>query len=111
MEKRLGDFIKKKINVVIEKENKKKSEIIRELSITTQYLNDIENGKRIPSAKLLKRMVDVLQFDDNEKIELYDLASDCHKSKKIPADIEEFIVNNKKAKIEIRKLMNKMEVK
>lgn len=111
MDNRFGDFIKKKINVVIEKENKKKSEIIRELSITTQYLNDIENGKRIPSAKLLKRMVDVLQFDDNEKIELYDLASDCHKNKKIPADIEEFIVNNKKAKIEIRKLMNKMEVK
>ena len=41
MDNKFGDFIKKKINVVIEKDNMKKSEIIRELSITTQYLNDI----------------------------------------------------------------------
>lgn len=111
MDNRFGDFIKKKINVVIEKDNKKKSEIIRELAITTQYLNDIENGKRIPSSKLMKRMVEVLKLNDKEEIELYDLASDCHKEKKIPADIEEFIVNNKNAKNKIRKLMVEMEEK
>lgn len=111
MDNRFGDFIKKKINVVIEKENKKKSEIIRELSITTQYLNDIENGKRIPSSKLMKKMVDVLKLNENETIQLYDLASECHKDKKIPADIEDFIINNKDAKKSIRKLMSEMEEK
>lgn len=111
MDNRLGEFIKNKINIVIENNNKKKSEIIRELSITTQYLNDIENGKRIPSAKLMKRMIKVLGFDGKETIELYDLASECHKDKKVPADIEEFILNNKNAKDKIRALMNEMEVK
>lgn len=111
MDNRFGDFIKKKINVVIEKENKKKSEIIRELSITTQYLNDIENGKRIPSSKLMKKMVDALKLNENETIQLYDLASECHKDKKIPADIEDFIINNKDAKKSIRKLMSEMEEK
>lgn len=111
MDNRFGDFIKKKINFVIEKENKKKSEIIRELSITTQYLNDIENGKRIPSSKLMKKMADVLKLNENETIQLYDLASECHKDKKIPADIEDFIINNKDAKKNIRKLMSEMEEK
>lgn len=111
MDNRFGDFIKKKTNVVIEKENKKKSEIIRELSITTQYLNDIENGKRIPSSKLMKKMADVLKLNENETIQLYDLASECHKDKKIPADIEDFIINNKDAKKNIRKLMSEMEEK
>lgn len=111
MDNRFGDFIKSKINVVIEKEKKKKSEIIRELSITSQYLNDIENGKRIPSSKLMKKMVEVFKLNDKEEIELYDIASDCHKGKKIPADIEDFIVNNKNAKSKIRKLMVEMEEK
>ena len=111
MEKRLGDFVKQKVSVAIDKNKKKKSEIIRELSITTQYLNDIENGKRIPSSKLMKKMIEVLGLDDKETIELYDLASECHKDKKVPADIEDFIVNNKDAKKNIRELMSKMEGK
>ena len=109
MNNKLGDFIKRKINNVIKKDNKKKADIIRELSITTQYLNDIENGKRIPSSILMKKMVEVFNLNDKEKIELYDLASECHKDKKIPVDIEDFIVNNKNAKTKIRKLMNEME--
>ena len=109
MDNRFGDFIKKKINVVIEKDNMKKSEIIRELSITTQYLNDIENGKRIPSSKLMKKMAKVLKLNENETIQLYDLASECHKDKKVPADIEEFIINNKDAKNKIREIIMEME--
>lgn len=111
MNNRLGDFVKNKVNIVIEKDKKKKAEIIRELSITTQYLNDIENGKRIPSSNLMKKMVEVFKLDEKETIELYDLASECHKDKKVPADIEEFIVNNKNAKTKIRKLMSEMEDK
>ena len=109
MNNKLVDFIKRKINNVIKKDNKKKADIIRELSITTQYLNDIENGKRIPSSILMKKMVEVFNLNDKEKIELYDLASECHKDKKIPVDIEDFIVNNKNEKTKIRTLMNEME--
>ena len=111
MDNRFGDFIKKKVSVAIDKDNKRKAEIIRELSITTQYLNDIENGKRIPSSKLMKKMIEVFKLDQNETIQLYDLASECHKDKKVPADIEDFIVNNKSAKSKIRKLMSEMEDK
>lgn len=111
MDNRFGDFIKKKVSVAIEKGNKRKAEIIRELSITTQYLNDIENGKRIPSSKLMKKMIEVFELDEKETILLYDLASECHKDKKVPADIEDFIINNKNAKSKIRKLMSEMEEK
>ena len=48
----------------------------------------------------------IVRFASNkEQIELYDLASESHKIKKVPADIEEFIIENKRAKDEIRKLM------
>ena len=40
-------------------------------------------------------MAKVLKLNENETIQLYDLASECHKDKKVPADIEEFIINNK----------------
>ena len=40
-----------------------------------------------------------------EQIQLYDLVCDCHKSKKIPADIEEYILENDEAKEKIRKLI------
>lgn len=112
MENKLGEFIRKKIKIYLDNnKGKKKSDLIKELNITTQYLNDIENNKRVPSANLMKKMIDVLGINNNEKIELYDLASESHKDKKIPADIEEYILNNKEAKNKIRKLINESEVK
>ena len=65
----------------------------------------MENGKRVPSSNLMKSMITVLELSEQEQIELYDLASESHKIKKVPADIEEFIIENKNAKEEIRKLM------
>lgn len=112
MENKLGDFIREKIKLHLDKnKGKKKADLIKELNITTQYLNDIENNKRVPSASLMKKMIDVLDINNNEKIELYDLASVCHKDKKIPVDIEEYILNNKDAKNKIRKLIRESEVK
>ncbi len=102
---KLGDFIRKKIDRKVKKTNQKKSDIIKSLGITSQYLHDIENGKRIPSTSLMKSMIIVLELGEQEQIELYDLASESHKIKKVPADIEEFIIENKRAKDEIRKLM------
>mgnify|MGYP000416325524 CR=1 FL=1 len=106
MNTNLGDFIKNKIDKYLEKHNEKiKADLIREFGITTQYLNDIENNKRVPSSKLMKKMIEVLKLDNNSKIKLYDLASESHKIRKIPADIEEYILCNKDAKEKIRKLI------
>ena len=101
---KLGDFIKKKIDRKVKGTNQKKSDIIKSLGITNQYLHDMENGKRVPSSNLMKSMITVLDLSEQEQIELYDLASESHKIKKVPADIEEYIIENKEAKDEIRKL-------
>ena len=107
MNNNLGGFIKIKIDNYLEKHNKKKKADI----ITTQYLNDIENSKRVPSSKLMKKMIDILELDEKSRIELFDLASESHNKKKVPADIEEFILNNSEAKKKIRKLITEMEGK
>lgn len=107
----LGTFIKDKITKYCKENKLKKADLIRKFGITTQYLNDIENGKRVPSADLMKKMIKVLNFDEENKIVLFDLASESHKEKKIPADIEDFILNNKEAKKKIRKLIGEMEEK
>lgn len=105
MYEKLGEFIKKKVDRKINKPAKTKANIINELGIKTQYLHDLENGKRTPSPELMKKMIMVLGLDKMEQIQLYDLVCDCHKNKKIPADIEEYIIENAKAKDEIRKII------
>lgn len=79
--------------------------ITEELEISPQYLNDIENGKRVPSGILLKKIIKLFNLDGNEQRKLYDCASNSYKEKKVPADIAEFIINNEDAKDKIRKLM------
>ena len=108
---KLGKFIKKKIDRKVNKSKKNKTQITKEFGITSQYLNDMENGKRVPSVSLMKTMIDVLDLSDEEQIELYDLASESHKTKRIPADIEEYIMANEEAKNKIRKIIyeNKSE--
>lgn len=107
MYKELGDFIKKKVDRKVVVSKKKKSDIIKELNIKTQYLHDLENGKRTPSPELMKKMVLILNLNEKEQVKLYDLVCDCHKTKKIPADIEEYIIKNKDAKKQIRKIIYK----
>lgn len=107
MNEKLAKFIKKKVDRKVNVSKKKKVEIVKEFGITPQYLHDMENGKRIPSASLMKTMIGVLDLSEKEQIELYDLASGSHKTKRIPADIEEYIIENDDAKKEIRKLISK----
>ena len=110
MNNNLGEFIKNKMEKYLEKhKEKKKADLIREFGITTQYLNDIENSKRVPSSNLMKKMIDILELDEKSRIKLFDLASESHNKKKVPADIEEFILNNSEAKKKIRKLITEME--
>lgn len=108
MNNELGIFIKEQIKRYVDQNNKKKIDVIKELNITAQYLNDIENGKRIPSADLMKKIIEILKLSDSDKIKMYDYASDSHKTKRIPVDIEEFILTNKDAKKRIRKLILEM---
>ena len=105
MYEKLGEFIKKRVDRKVNKPTKTKADIINELGIKTQYLHDLENGKRTPSPELMKKMIMVLGLDKKEQIQLYDLVCDCHKNKKIPADIEEFIIGNDEAKEKIRKII------
>lgn len=111
MTNKLGKYIKDKVNRTVQKNNKRKADIINDLNIKTQYLYDLENGKRTPSPDLMKKMIEVLSLNEEEQIELYDLVSDSHKSRKIPADIEEYIIENENAKDEIRKLISKNKSK
>lgn len=105
MNEKLAEFIKKKVDRRISKSTKTKANIINDLGITTQYLHDLENGKRTPSPDLMKKMIIILNLNEKEQIQLYDLVCDCHKSKKIPADIEEYIICNEEAKEKIRKII------
>lgn len=100
---KLGEFIKKKIDRKITISKKNKTQIIKEFGITPQYLYDMENGKRVPSASLIKTMIEKLGLSEQEQIELYDLASKSYKEQKVPIDIAEFIINNEKIKNDIRK--------
>ncbi|MCI8545451.1 MAG: hypothetical protein HFH09_04405 [Bacilli bacterium] len=111
MNGKLGEFIKKKVDRKVDASDKKRADIIRDFGITPQYLHDLENGKRVPSANLMKTMIMVLGLSDKEQIELYDLASESHKSKKIPADIEAYIIENDNVKRKIRKMISSMEKK
>ena len=105
MTNKLGKFIKDKVDRTVSNTDKRKANIINALNIKTQYLYDLENGKRTPSPDLMKKMIEILNLDEKEQIELYDLVCDCHKNKKIPADIEEYIIENEEAKDKIRKII------
>ena len=105
MTNKLGKFIKDKVDRTIKSSKKRKSNIIDDLNIKTQYLYDLENGKRTPSPDLMKKMIEVLKLNEKEQIELYDLVSESHKRRKIPADIEEYIIENKEAKEKIREII------
>ena len=76
MYEKLGEFIKKKVDRKVNKPTKTKADIINELGIKTQYLHDLENGKRTPSPELMKKMIVVLGLDKKEQIQLYDLVCD-----------------------------------
>ena len=106
MNNELGKIIKVKIKNYLKNKSIKKAQIIKEFEITTQYLNDIENGKRVPSYNLMKKIAKVLMMSEEDKTKMYDLASKSYKKKKVPVDIAEFIINNEKIQKEIRKAMN-----
>ncbi len=110
MNESLGKYLydlRKKTKITIK-------DLMSKLGISHQYINDLENEKRTPSNSLLEKIADVYNLNHQERIKLFDLATESSKTKKIPVDIENYIKNNKNAKDEIRKIIygnNSGEVK
>lgn len=108
MNNRFGNYIvdlrNKKMN------NSSSRQIAKLLDITPQYMCDIENGSRVPSAQLLNKIVEVFKLENEEKDKLYDYAATSYKNNKVPADIADFIINNDEAKNVIRQMMNEQKM-
>ena len=101
-------------NYIVDLRNKKmrdksSRQVAKLLNITPQYMCDIENGCRIPSAQLLNKIVDIFKLEDEEKNKLYDYAATSYKNNKVPADIANFIINNDEVKNVIRQMMNEQK--
>ena len=81
MNEKLAEFIKKKVDKKVKKPAKTKADIISELGITTQYLHDLENGKRTPSPDLMKKMITTLSLNEKEQIQLLHTRKCCSLAK------------------------------
>lgn len=106
MNNEFGEYISKIIQKYLSKNDCTKTKLAEELNIKYQHIYEMENGRRTPSLKLMNRMVNTFELSDTEKIKLFDLVTYVHKDKKIPADIEQFIIENKEATKLIRDLMS-----
>lgn len=99
----LGNYLKFLRKNAQEKKTIKK--ITSELNISPQYLNDLENNKRVPSEELLNKFIKLYKLEKEERIKLYDLAALSYKKKKVPSDIATFILENEDVKNKIRNMM------
>ena len=99
----LGNYLKFLRKNTQEKKTIKK--ITSELNISPQYLNDLENNKRVPSEELLNKFIKLYKLEKEERIKLYDLAALSYKKKKVPSDIATFILENEDVKNKIRNMM------
>ena len=101
MKSNLGEYL-----YDLRKKSGKTIKVLKEeLKISPQYLNDIENNKRIPSDKLLRSFAETYKLGVDEKTILFDLATENSKTKKIPVDIANYILENEDAKSKIRKMI------
>ena len=87
MKSNLGEYL-----YDLRKKSGKTIKVLKEeLKISPQYLNDIENNKRIPSDKLLRNFAETYKLGVDEKTILFDLAN--------------YILENEDAKSKIRKMI------
>ena len=101
MKSNLGEYL-----YDLRKKAEKTIKVLKEeLKISPQYLNDIENNKRIPSDKLLRNFAETYKLGVDEKTILFDLATENSQTKKIPVDIANYILENEDAKSKIRKMI------
>lgn len=62
------------------------------MGISAAYLSDMEKGRRIPSRRVAKTIIDTYNLNELDKRLFYNAIAEVSKS--VPYDVEEFLVNN-----------------
>jgi len=93
-----GEFIRDRR----EKQNLSLRQMAQQMHISPSYLSDMERGNRkAPSKDLLDLIAYILKIWGWEKEKMYDMAAET--SNDIPADIKEYLLNNKNKYDDFRK--------
>ena len=95
----------------IEEKRKEKGFTLRGLAsaleIAPAYMSDIEKGHRYPPDKeKLESLAGILQLDEAEKNEMFDLAAG-EKDNTVSPDLPEYIMGTEKARVALRKARDK----
>lgn len=98
---KFGNFLKKEISRNKFSQNK----FAKELGVSSYYVGQLIKGeKRPPSRELQIKIVDVLNFDEQKKIEFFDIIA--KEKSDIPSDIYNGVINNETKWNEVRKILN-----
>lgn len=84
---------------LIKNERKKKfnkaSSFAKELGISSAHVSDIEKGNRLPSKQLMKKIINIIKSEEVTEETFYDyLAKESNEGKKIPIDVQEYMIEN-----------------
>lgn len=103
MKDNFGEYIKKKRN----QNGISLREMAEKMRIAPSYLSDIEKGRRYaPDKEKILDMAEILKINTKEELDyLFDLAGRANKDKVAP-DITEFIKDNEKVRVLLRKVKN-----
>ena len=103
---KFGRFIKKEIS----KNKLSQNKFAEKIGISSYYLGQLIKGeKRPPSRELQLKIVDTLNLKEEKRIEFFDLIA--KEKSDIPSDIYNGVMNNEDKWNEVRKILNKGEVK
>lgn len=75
--------------------------LAEKLGIVPSYMSDIENNKRnAPNQDILKKMIEVLELNEEESNELLDLAAASKES--IALDLTKYVSDNPNVRVALR---------
>lgn len=98
---KFGDFLKKEISINKLSQNK----FAKKLGVSSYYVGQLIKGeKKPPSRELQIKIVDVLNFNEQKKIEFFDIIA--KEKSDIPSDIYNGVINNETKWNELRKILN-----
>ncbi len=96
-----GDFVaEKRTRQGVEISLRKMAEY---MEVSPPFWCDIEKNRKMPSMdyEKLGKLAKLLKLSESEKIEMFDLAAKSRNE--IPADINDYVINNDKAAVALRK--------
>lgn len=98
---KFGKFLKKEILRNKLSQNK----FAKKLGVSSYYVGQLIKGeKRPPSRELQIKIVNMLDFDEQKKIEFFDIIA--KEKSDIPSDIYNGVINNETKWNEVRKILN-----